>query len=160
MAKRMASNLRPPALDDLGLVDAIEWQAEQIASRAGLSHRLVVEPEALHVSPAVATTAYRIIQEALTNVVRHAKAANVEIFLTLEGQALTICVEDDGIGWPEGAQPPAGIGIRGMRERAELIGGTLELKSAPGQGTTIRLSWVAPAASVGGREQRKNVYQT
>ena len=92
------------------------------------------------VSDRVATAAYRIAQEALTNVARHSKASRVDVSLRAEGEILTLSVEDDGRGFDLRELPESvGLGVVGMRERAELIGGTLEIRSRPGEGTRVHL---------------------
>ena len=150
--RRMASDLRPPALDDLGLADAIEWLAAQVATRAELNCQISVEPEDLRVPPAVATTAYRIVQESLTNIVKHANAHNIQIHLTLDRKWLTIIIEDDGRGWPTNGIPDDGIGLRGMRERASLLGGALDVEISDSGGACIKAT--LPADSFEHEEKR------
>jgi signal transduction histidine kinase len=89
----------------------------------------------------VATAAYRIAQEALTNVARHSHATRVDVSLRTEGNFLSLAVEDDGRGFePRELSESKGLGVVGMRERAELIGGTLAIRSSPGEGTSVRLT--------------------
>ena len=134
--RRLAVELRPKALDDFGLVPALERLAESFGERTGMQvdvHASLLEgrlPEAIE------TTLYRVVQEALTNVVKHAQAENVSIILSRKGKAATAVVEDDGRGF-DPAGPNGGIGLTGMRERLALIGGRLEVESGPGSGTTI-----------------------
>ena len=135
----MATRLRPGVLDDLGLVDAIDWYTDDFEKRTKMScvFRHAGVPK---VSDRVATAAYRIAQEALTNVARHSKASSVDVSLRAEGEILTLSVEDDGRGFDLRELPESvGLGVVGMRERAELIGGTLEIRSRPGGGTRVRL---------------------
>ena len=123
----MATRLRPGVLDDLGLVDAIDWYIDDFEKRTKVSDR-------------VATAAYRIAQEALTNVARHSKASHVDVSRRAEGEILTLSVEDDGRGFDLRELPEsAGLEVAGMRERAERIGGVLEIMSRPGEGTRVRL---------------------
>jgi signal transduction histidine kinase len=133
--RRLAVELRPKALDDFGLVPALERLAESFGERTGMHvdvHASLLEGR---LPEAVETTLYRVVQEALTNVVKHAQAENVSIILSRKGKAATAVVEDDGRGF-DPAGPNGGIGLTGMRERLALIGGRLEVESGPG-GTTI-----------------------
>jgi PAS domain S-box-containing protein len=135
----MATRLRPGVLDDLGLVDAIDWYIDDFEKRTKL--RCIFRHAGVpKVSDRVATAAYRITQEALTNVIRHSKASRVDVSLRAEGEILTLSVEDDGRGFDLRELPEsAGLGVAGMRERAELIGGTLEIRSRPREGTRVQL---------------------
>jgi signal transduction histidine kinase len=132
--RRVVNDLRPPALDDLGLALAVREQAARYR-QAGL--QITVDaPERLPPLPAaVEAAAYRIVQEALTNVVRHAQARACLVRLTL-GDVLEVTVHDDGVGLPPGAR--GGVGLTSMRERAAELGGTWALDSAPGRGVCIR----------------------
>jgi signal transduction histidine kinase len=135
----MATRLRPGVLDDLGLVDALEWFAMDFEKRTGIlsvfTHRNVPD-----VNDAVATAAYRIAQETFTNVARHSSATRVDISLTTEDGHLTLAMGDDGCGFEaRNLLDSRGLGVAGMRERASLIGGTLEIHSQPGKGTRVVL---------------------
>ncbi len=135
----MAIRLRPGVLDDLGLVDALEWFTSDYERRTHiaciLSHKNIPT-----VDNTIATAAYRIAQEALTNVARHANAAHVEVDLHTDGNGLVLLVSDDGQGFDhEALSSNDGLGLAGMRERATLVGGELEVESQPGQGTQVRL---------------------
>jgi len=137
---KIASELRPAILDDLGLVAAIEWQTEEFQTRSGIA--CVFEPErALRpVAPETATGIFRIFQEALTNIARHAGATRVCIQLSeLEGW-LVLRVADDGRGFHCGhSMQSKSLGLLGMRERARLLGGEVALQSDNGQGTLVTL---------------------
>ena len=135
---RVIFDLRPSLLDDLGLPTAIKWYARNYLEAEGLDVRLEVEEE-LTVPPAVEITVFRIYQEIVTNILRHARAETVSVELYTDGASLVLGVEDDGAGF-DPAQRAAGAGIVGMRERAELVGGSLELDSEPGLGTHVRLA--------------------
>jgi signal transduction histidine kinase len=126
--------LRPPALDELGLVGAVQRLAESIGTD-GL--RIAVDvPAALPPLPAaVEVAAYRIVQEALTNVVRHADAGRACVLLAVETEALTVEVVDDGRGLP--AEVVAGVGLSSMRERAEEMGGTCRVQAGTAGGTRV-----------------------
>ncbi len=135
----MATRLRPGVLDDLGLVDALEWFTMDFEKRTGirciLAHRGVPD-----VNDAVATAAYRIAQEAFTNVARHSSATRVDVSLKAEDGLLSLAVADDGRGFDtKDLLDSRGLGVAGMRERAALIGGTLEIHSRPGKGTRVIL---------------------
>jgi signal transduction histidine kinase len=137
------AGLHPPVLDDLGLAASLESLAASIP-------QLEVHADArpCELPPHVATSVYRIAQEALQNVVKHADATKARLRLLTHGDTITLEVEDDGQGFtPEAGNAtstgPAGYGLPGMRERAELLGGTLEVKSYPGQGTLLRLRFPA-----------------
>jgi signal transduction histidine kinase len=141
------AGLHPPVLDDLGLAASLESLARSIP-------RLEVHAEArpCELPAHVATAVYRIAQEALQNVVKHAGARTARLRLLAHGDTIILEVEDDGQGFAAAGQPdqtsqagPSGYGLPGMRERAELLGGTLEVKSYPGQGTLLRLRFPATA---------------
>jgi signal transduction histidine kinase len=125
--RNLVSELRPRVLDDLGLDAGVEWLLRRTEERAGLSCRLMSKAT-LDLDVDVSIAAFRILQESLTNVVRHAKATHVDVRLDVEGDDLYLAVEDDGIGPPESRRPRSapgagGVGIIGMRERADALGG-------------------------------------
>jgi signal transduction histidine kinase len=136
--RRLVYDLRPPALDELGLLGAIREQAAKQSAPAGRDSALglhvdVVAPD--HLPAAVEVAAYRIVQEALANVVRHAQAQRCWICLSCENDLLHVEVSDDGIGLPESSR--AGVGLLSMRERAAELGGTCEIAPMPGGGTRV-----------------------
>ena len=135
--RRLAVELRPSALDDFGLVPAVE----RLAATLGEQSELSVDVEARlgdRRLPAEAETAlYRIVQEALTNVVKHASAARVSITLVRKEGSAVVVVEDDGRGFETGSTRAGALGVVGMRERVELVGGRLTVESSPGAGTTL-----------------------
>jgi two-component system sensor histidine kinase UhpB len=142
--RRIALELRPEALDELGLVSALAVLGERLAQRAGLTVEQSIDPSLPDLNPDVELVVYRVAQEALTNVARHARVDSARLRVTIEGQALTMEVSDDGRGLPADGRP--GTGIRGMQERAALIGGWLEVGAADGgRGCRVRLR-VEPAA--------------
>jgi signal transduction histidine kinase len=127
-------------LDTLGLVDALEWMTSDFEKRTSITcffqHRGVP-----NIKDALATAAYRITQEALTNVARHAKASRVEVSLGSADGVLTLTVSDDGCGFDlQHLTDVDGLGLAGMRERASLVGGSLAVRSRPLQGTRVRFS--------------------
>jgi signal transduction histidine kinase len=132
--------LRPTALDDLGLPAALAHHVRTWSTHCGVSAELhTAGLTGARVASAVETTLYRITQEALTNVAKHSSATHVDILLERRPDHVSLIVEDNGVGFVTGeAQEPArGAGLSGMRERAALIGATLQVESSPGRGTTI-----------------------
>jgi two-component system sensor histidine kinase UhpB len=141
--RELAQDLRPPLLDELGLEASLRWYVERETKRAGLAFRLKLAQLAARPPIAVETTCFRIAQEALTNVIRHAQAHAVEVELSEAGGMLQLVVRDDGQGFAVAAArgratQGASQGLLSMQERAALAGGTLEIDSAPGRGTTVR----------------------
>jgi signal transduction histidine kinase len=139
---RAASDLRPTALDDLGLLKALATYAAEWSERFGIPVDVQVLGSGGAIPPEVETAAYRIVQEALTNVLKHAGASSVSVVLERRGDHLRIIVEDDGNGFdpaqlsePGNAGPR--LGLSGMRERLGLLGGKVTIESAPGAGTTL-----------------------
>ncbi len=147
--RRIASDLRPLMLDDLGLNAAIEWLARDASRRMGIAVHTRLPLEEPAVDPRVATALYRMVQEALTNVARHAQAQSVEVALQVRQRQLVLTVADDGVGLPEQALRRAGsFGLMGLRERAHMLGGQVDIQRRPQGGTmlTVRLpSHPAPA---------------
>jgi signal transduction histidine kinase len=141
--RRIVEGLRPAALDDLGLVEAVR----QLGERSGLA--VTVDTEPLPRLPAaVEVAAYRVVQEALGNAARHAAATRAHVRLCASGDDLDVEVTDDGTG--EVAPRDAGLGLHNMRERAEEIGGSFELLATPGKGTAVRVTLPLVAGSVHG----------
>jgi signal transduction histidine kinase len=134
--RRVVYDLRPPALDDLGLVLALREQATNY-SHAGLQITIDAPEQLPPLPAAVEVATYRIIQEGLTNVVRHAQARSCAVRLAL-GDGLEVEVKDDGVGLPKGIR--AGVGLTSMRERTAELGGTCQIDSTLGVGTCIRAS--------------------
>ena len=146
--RRIATELRPGMLDDLGLVATLEWAGEEFGSRTGTECRLDLPPDDIVVDPETAVAIFRIFQETLTNVARHANAKEVKARLTIEDDNLTLEVHDNGSGIPrEKLQKGKSLGILGMRERATLLGGDLSITGNPGKGTTVRV-WIPQASGV------------
>ena len=134
----LARQLRPAALDDHGLVPAIESQLRAFSERTGISARLTTagDPDALDEERK--TALYRVIQEALVNAGRHGDANSVDVELASEGEHAELRIRDDGEGF-EPSEPRNGLGLQGMAERARLVGGELDVRSAPGAGTEITM---------------------
>ena len=139
------AGLHPPVLDDLGLAASLESLARSLP-------HLDIETDVrqCHLPPHVETAVYRIAQEALQNVAKHADATSAQVRLMTRGDMIILEVEDDGKGFTPaeliGRKGPGGYGLPGMRERAELLGGMLELQSSPGHGTVLRLRFPAATA--------------
>jgi PAS domain S-box-containing protein len=136
--KKLSTDLRPGILDDFGLHAAIEWQAEEFETRTGKKCEVVLDVNDLNIDNEVSTAIFRILQETLTNIMRHASANRVELQLREEPGELVFLVRDDGIGLnPHEANAPQSYGLVGIQERAYSLGGTAEIISSPGQGTTV-----------------------
>jgi signal transduction histidine kinase len=132
-------------LDDLGLVSALRWLAEQTEARADLVIAFHATPLPARLTPEIETACFRIVQEALTNIVRHAKAQQVKIDLFNDGETLRLSVRDDGCGFAtdmasQRALAGDSMGVLGMHERAAFIGGQLGIQSSPGKGTHVSLN--------------------
>ncbi|MDO8436763.1 MAG: PAS domain S-box protein [Nitrosomonadaceae bacterium] len=140
--RRVITDLRPSVLDQLGLWAALEWYASQIEERSGLCCEFVIDKlaAATEIDPERSTAIFRIVQETLTNVVRHARASRVIIQVKLQGSAVMVEVVDDGSGiTAERLLNPDSWGIIGMHERARYFGGELKITGTPGQGTSMLL---------------------
>jgi PAS domain S-box-containing protein len=138
--QRLVAELRPGVLDDLGLVAAIEWQCRDFQRRTGIACHCTVSHEDLRVDPEHATAVFRICQEALTNVTRHAQATEVHVHLEDRGVGLWLQVIDNGRGIPQDRLADSkSFGLLGMRERAGLLGGDVQIATREGEGTTIAL---------------------
>ncbi len=134
----LARQLRPTALDDLGLVAAIAGQLEQV-ERSGLAAELRTEGDFSDLDDDVQLVVYRVAQEALTNAARHSEAGRIAVSLRRSGDGVDLEISDDGRGFAF-ERSERGLGIGGMRERALLIGAELTIESRPGDGTTVKLS--------------------
>jgi len=142
--RALATRLRPGVLDDLGLIEALEWYISEFKKRTGIActfeHRNMPRVDNL-----VATAAYRIAQEALTNVARHSFASQVNISLQVKGNLLTLTLADNGCGFDTRKMIEFDcLGLAGMRERASLVGGSLEMQSLPGKGTQVHFKLPFP----------------
>jgi PAS domain S-box-containing protein len=138
--RRIATDLRPSVLDDLGLVAAVEWQAQEFERSTGITVQLEVHATHSELDDVCATTAFRILQETLANVARHAHATRVNISLRVSAEELTLEVRDNGRGISEGEMAsPRSLGLVGSRERAIACGGELVMRGVRNQGTTVLL---------------------
>jgi two-component system sensor histidine kinase UhpB len=137
--RRIARELRPEALDDLGLVNALIALSSRVARQGRLQIERRFSENLSSLAPEVELVVYRVAQESLTNVLRHAEATRCVIELRSENERISLLVSDDGRGMSDRPERET-IGIEGMRERALLVGGSLAIDSEAGQGTTVRLS--------------------
>ena len=138
VARNVASVLRPAALD-MGIVSALEWLAGRFGSNTGIECRVNIGDADIHLGEAYAIALFRIVQESLTNISRHAKAKRVTISLNRQGENYVLKVRDNGIGFNVEARKQDSFGLVGIRERAQLLGGELAIESKPGEGTEIRV---------------------
>lgn len=141
--QNLSLDLRPSLLDDLGLVAALRWFVDRQAERSGLIARFDADPSIGRLNPELETACFRIVQEALTNVIRHAQAKHVLVELRRHEAGLLLTIRDDGVGFDASAVqkntlPDVRLGLKGMEERALALGGRIEIESAPGRGTEVR----------------------
>jgi PAS domain S-box-containing protein len=138
--RRISAELRPGVLDDLGLSAAVEWQAQDFEERTGTICMVVANSTQLPVDRSIATAVFRIFQEALTNVTRHAQAQHVEVRIEIADDAVSLDVRDDGQGISlSAAASPKSLGLLGMRERAQRLGGSVAIRPAQPHGTLVSL---------------------
>ncbi|MFO1193335.1 MAG: PAS domain S-box protein [Rhodoferax sp.] len=147
--RRLAVALRPSVLDDLGLIPALRGIAEQTGTRSGFEVHFQPAIPPTRLPPDIETACFRVVQEALTNITRHAHAQRVDIHLFHDGEALVLTIHDDGCGFDvaavrERAAAGDSIGLLGMKERATLLGGQLDIESIPGLGSTVRMRCPLP----------------
>jgi len=139
---KLAANLRPGMLDDLGLVAAAEWAAREFEARTGTKCALELPPRDIAIEPETATALFRILQEALTNIARHAEATEVVVRLAGEAEDVRLEVRDNGKGFDnEQLDSARSLGLLGMAERAGLLGGGMSIESSPGKGATVT-AWI------------------
>jgi two-component system sensor histidine kinase UhpB len=145
-ARRLIAGLRPPELDELGVLEAVESLVDE--ARADIPTVSLTQDLGPGRLPAqVETTIFRIVQEALTNARRHAAATSAEVSLKREPDGVRVCIHDDGAGFDPERVPADRFGLEGMRQRARLLGAEPTITSRPGQGTTIDVILPVPAAS-------------
>jgi signal transduction histidine kinase len=149
--RQIALALRPAVLDDLGLVASVRWYLERISGRAGLTATLLAQPPEIRLSPEIETACFRIVQEALTNTVRHAAATRVDVILQLVDHDVELVVRDDGAGFNvAGARRRArrgrSLGLLGIEDRVALLGGRLWIESTRRRGTALRVRLPLAAA--------------
>jgi signal transduction histidine kinase len=153
---RLIADLRPTVLDDFGLIPALQEELDQRLAPAGIAAGLEADGDAAGLPPEIATAAFRIAQEAITNVIRHANARQVRVQVGRTAGGLALTIEDDGVGLPDealgnGANGRQAFGILGMQERAEALGGRLEVTRREPRGVRVALwlpSTYPPAPSL------------
>jgi len=142
--RNLSLALRPPMLDDYGLIPALRWYLTQQAEHAPFTLDLDVDGPQTRLPTEIETACYRVVQEAITNIARHAKAHHVKVLLQQSEQKLDLSISDDGCGFDVPAafrrcQAGASMGLANMRERIEMLGGRFVIESCPGTGTTVRV---------------------
>jgi PAS domain S-box-containing protein len=143
--KRISMALRPDLLDHLGLAEAIEWQADNLQKHTGIRCNSVIETQRINIIPNLATSIYRIFQETLTNIARHAKATKVSVSLKIRRGRIALRVRDNGQGITKEQQSkPDAFGLIGIRERAYHWGGEIKINGKEGKGTTVSVSIPLP----------------
>jgi PAS domain S-box-containing protein len=149
--RRISTDLRPDMLDDLGLTAAIEWQLQEVCKRTGMAYQLELPADEISLGQTQSTALFRIFQEALTNVLRHAAAQNVRVCIGYEPKALVMQIADDGRGiTPVRLAARDSLGLLSMRERAHLWGGEVTIAGRPGRGTlvSVRIPYAEAAGGV------------
>lgn len=152
--RKISAEMRPVVLDDLGLTAAMEWQVEEFKNRTGLRCQFTARPEEITLDRDRSTTVFRIFQETLTNIIRHAHADEIQVRLEKVEDHLCLEVRDNGRGITEGQIANSkSLGLLGIRERARLWGGTVNIQGAPGKGTTLSVQ--IPLYPSGGEEKER-----
>ncbi|MEA1898891.1 MAG: response regulator [Bacteroidota bacterium] len=143
--QRISANLRPSILDDLGLMEALNWQLNQFHERTGILLKLDLPDEEPELLPEQAISVYRIVQEALTNIARHANASKVQLSISVDKNDLNILIKDNGIGISENhVKSSKSLGIMNMRERVYQWDGKMSIKGEDKKGTSVRISFKLP----------------
>ena len=136
--RKIATELRPSILDDFGLIEALEWQSGEFKKRSGIAIQFHSALPDIAIEQNIATSLFRIFQESLTNVARHADATEIKVTIALQDDQLVLTISDNGKGFDvTGIGHKKTLGLLGMRERTLMIGGKYEIASMPGKGTTI-----------------------
>lgn len=140
--RELSLRLRPSILDDLGLIPALRWYIDRQAQRTGIKARVITKQAEIKLPSEIQIAAYRIIQEAVNNIIKHSKAKNMIIEVDSQMNELHVTVSDDGLGYDvaaarKNASGGVSVGVLGMQERAELVGGWMDIISKPGKGTII-----------------------
>ena len=148
---RMVRDLRPVQLDDLGLASALQYLAADQRQRTGLIVSLDIETSLPRLDPLAETVLFRVAQEALTNVARHARCAEASLCLSTDSEAVVLSIQDRGVGFDlqQFNTPQSGLGLAGMRERVASVGGKLNIQSSPGTGTLVEIKVPLKACSRG-----------
>ena len=145
--RRISMDLRPSILDDLGLIPALTWYCERQALRSGIAIELSLEAMDFADNPQLETTCFRIVQESVTNALRHAAATRIQVVLERAEDGLSLKVTDDGTGFDTAAAQQSGLagesnGVLGMTRRVKLLGGRLSIESARGAGTRVHAEFL------------------
>jgi signal transduction histidine kinase len=143
VVRNMALLLRPPMLDDLGLLPALQWQAREIGRRSGIRVKIAAEGVPENLPENLKTAIYRIVQEALHNVMQHAEAHTVRVSIRMAEGSIFLSIQDDGKGFPSKGE--RGMGLLGMEERVSHLGGSFAVESEPGEGAILRV--ILPVAA-------------
>lgn len=152
--QHMSARLRPIVLDDFGLRDAAELAARDLKKRANISCTVISDPHNINLNDKISTEAFRILQESLTNVMRHSRAKSVMIVMTKKKDKLTMEIHDNGKGiTKKEIMDPRSFGLTGMQERAHALGGTLSIVGVRGKGTTVTLTVPLHRAGPQGKEE-------
>jgi PAS domain S-box-containing protein len=151
--RRVTTGLRPPFFDELGLMEAARWQLDEFAQRTGIALKSTIDIDDMELDEHVAINVFRILQESLTNVARHAAATRVNVSLARTDEGLAIVVNDNGRGAVLHDKPALGHGLVGIRERTLMLGGRMEIVSAPGEGFSLRVRIPLPAPESGGEQK-------
>ena len=138
--RRIASELRPSLLDDFGLVSAVEWQTQEFERRTSIPCTFTANCDSIDLGTERNTAIYRVVQEALTNAARHARADGVEVELTSGGSNVSVTIKDNGVGIDTSSRKSPSLGLIGMQERSRMIGGDLEISGSNTSGTTVTLT--------------------
>lgn len=137
--RRTIARLSPRVLEELGLITAIRKQAQLLARHTGIHSHLELPEDTRELDSDVQVAVYRSVQEALSNIAKHSQASNFKVKLTSNSSKLTLEVEDDGIGFSPRTAQNRGFGLKGMRERATALSGSMIIRSNPGKGTRVRI---------------------
>jgi signal transduction histidine kinase len=140
--RNLVSDLRPAVLD-LGIAPALEWLVEDFRARSGVACHLGVEDASITLDANQTVMVFRIVQESLTNVSRHATASRVDVTLERRGVDCVLMVRDDGRGFDASLRPHRSLGLVGLKERAQMLGGQLDIRSSPGAGAMISVAFPA-----------------
>jgi signal transduction histidine kinase len=135
----LSMGLRPSMLDDIGLGPALQWLARDFSRRYNCPVNVNMEGDLDTLPEAYRTCTYRVVQEALTNCARHAKASRIDVAVHGSDDWLRLVIRDDGIGIPRGANPKAGLGLLGIQERVRELHGAMTISSDEGSGTSLRI---------------------
>jgi signal transduction histidine kinase len=138
VVRDIAARMRPAALD-MGGMSSLEWLVEEFVRRSGVDCSLDVSDERIELSDDYMTAIFRIVQESLTNVARHAEATRVNIAIRRQAKSIQLEISDNGKGFNTGLIKPSSFGLIGMRERVLMLGGEMAITSKPGSGTTVKV---------------------